>query len=173
VVNYDLPNIPESYVHRIGRTARAGAEGIAISFCDHEEMAFLRGIEKLIGLSLPVTDRRTAGGAPYRSGASNNGYAKKRPNGGRGQQQRAHGSGRGQQQRGDGPQQPRGNQQQPVGRNNDSKRRRGQQRPQYAPRPQQHQVNAAPSNDVAAPKDDMAGIAFMQRAPRRDTRTAR
>ncbi len=37
VVNYDLPNIPESYVHRIGRTARAGAEGVAISFCDHEE----------------------------------------------------------------------------------------------------------------------------------------
>ena len=39
VINYDLPNIPESYVHRIGRTARAGAEGIAISFCDHEERA--------------------------------------------------------------------------------------------------------------------------------------
>src|SRR4029453_13914214 len=47
VVNYDLPNIPESYVHRIGRTARAGAEGIAISFCDNEERAFLRDIEKL------------------------------------------------------------------------------------------------------------------------------
>ena len=41
VINYDLPNIPESYVHRIGRTARAGADGIAISFCDHEEGAFL------------------------------------------------------------------------------------------------------------------------------------
>ena len=37
VVNYDLPNIPETYVHRIGRTARAGADGMAISFCDHEE----------------------------------------------------------------------------------------------------------------------------------------
>ena len=37
VINFDLPNIPESYVHRIGRTARAGAEGIAISFCDHDE----------------------------------------------------------------------------------------------------------------------------------------
>ncbi len=42
VVNYDLPNIPESYVHRIGRTARAGAEGIAISFCVGEEAPFLR-----------------------------------------------------------------------------------------------------------------------------------
>ena len=59
VVNYDLPNIPESYVHRIGRTARAGAEGVAISFCDHEERAYLRDIERLIRMSIPVTDRRT------------------------------------------------------------------------------------------------------------------
>src|SRR5262249_22741430 len=59
VVNYDLPNIPESYVHRIGRTARAGADGIAISFCDHEERPFLRDIEKLIRLSIPATDRRS------------------------------------------------------------------------------------------------------------------
>jgi superfamily II DNA/RNA helicase len=58
VVNYDLPNIPESYVHRIGRTARAGADGIAISFCDGEERTFLRDIEKLIRMSIPATDRR-------------------------------------------------------------------------------------------------------------------
>ena len=58
VVNYDLPNIPESYVHRIGRTARAGLEGVATSFCDHEERAFLRDIEKLIQMAIPVTDRR-------------------------------------------------------------------------------------------------------------------
>jgi len=57
VINYDLPNIPESYVHRIGRTARAGAEGVAISFCDNEERAFLRDIEKLIQIKLDVTDR--------------------------------------------------------------------------------------------------------------------
>ncbi len=59
VVNFDLPNVPETYVHRIGRTARAGAEGIAISLCDGEEVAFLRDIEKLIRMSIPVTDRRT------------------------------------------------------------------------------------------------------------------
>ncbi|MET0923581.1 MAG: C-terminal helicase domain-containing protein, partial [Xanthobacteraceae bacterium] len=59
VVNYDLPNIPESYVHRIGRTARAGADGVAISFCDAEERAFLRDIEKLIRMSIPATDRRS------------------------------------------------------------------------------------------------------------------
>jgi ATP-dependent RNA helicase RhlE len=58
VVNFDLPNVPETYVHRIGRTARAGAEGVAISLCDGEEMAFLRDIEKLIRISIPVTDRR-------------------------------------------------------------------------------------------------------------------
>ena len=54
VVNYELPNIPESYVHRIGRTARAGAAGIAISFCNGEERAFLRDIEKLTRMSIPV-----------------------------------------------------------------------------------------------------------------------
>lgn len=54
VINYDLPNESESYVHRIGRTARAGASGIAISFCDVEEKAFLRDIEKLIGKKIEL-----------------------------------------------------------------------------------------------------------------------
>jgi ATP-dependent RNA helicase RhlE len=62
VVNFDLPEVPEAYVHRIGRTARAGAEGRAISLCDHEEKDLLRGIEKLTRLTLPKTDRRTQGG---------------------------------------------------------------------------------------------------------------
>jgi len=59
VVNFDLPNVPETYVHRIGRTARAGAEGVAISLCDGEEVAFLRDIEKLIRMTIPVSDKRT------------------------------------------------------------------------------------------------------------------
>ncbi|GAB6053276.1 DEAD/DEAH box helicase [Magnetospira thiophila] len=54
VINFELPNDPESYVHRIGRTARAGATGIAISFCDHEEHAYLRDIEKVIRQTVPV-----------------------------------------------------------------------------------------------------------------------
>jgi len=58
VVNFDLPNVPETYVHRIGRTARAGAGGVAISLCDAEEAPFLRDIEKLIRQSIPVTDSR-------------------------------------------------------------------------------------------------------------------
>ena len=55
VINFEIPNVPESYVHRIGRTARAGAEGIAISFCDAEEKEFVRDIEKLIKQEIPVT----------------------------------------------------------------------------------------------------------------------
>lgn len=54
VVNYDLPNIPESYVHRIGRTARAGNDGVAVSFCDVEERPYLKDIERLIGQKVPV-----------------------------------------------------------------------------------------------------------------------
>jgi ATP-dependent RNA helicase RhlE len=56
VINFDLPNVPESYVHRIGRTARAGHTGTAISFCDSTERAHLRGIEKLIRARLPVAE---------------------------------------------------------------------------------------------------------------------
>ncbi len=56
VVNFDLPNVPEAYVHRIGRTARAGQGGIAISFCDRNERPFLRDIEKLIRTRLQVEE---------------------------------------------------------------------------------------------------------------------
>ncbi len=54
VINYDLPNVPETYVHRIGRTGRAGLEGKAISFCDVEERPYLADIEKLIGLKIKI-----------------------------------------------------------------------------------------------------------------------
>jgi ATP-dependent RNA helicase RhlE len=54
VINYELPNIPESYVHRIGRTGRAGLSGKAIAFCEHEELAYLKDIQKLIGKQVPV-----------------------------------------------------------------------------------------------------------------------
>jgi len=56
VVNYEMSNIPETYVHRIGRTGRAGAKGTAFSFVDAEEKAFLRDVEKLIGKKIPVVD---------------------------------------------------------------------------------------------------------------------
>jgi len=63
VVNFDLPNEPESYVHRIGRTGRAGASGIALSFCSFDERPFLADIERLIRRHLPVAEDH-----PYRSG---------------------------------------------------------------------------------------------------------
>ncbi len=62
VINFDLPNEPESYVHRIGRTGRAGASGIALSFCSFEERPFLAGIERLIRKHIPVAEDH-----PYRS----------------------------------------------------------------------------------------------------------
>ncbi|WP_301230749.1 helicase-related protein, partial [Phocaeicola sartorii] len=54
VINYELPNISETYVHRIGRTGRAGHDGVAISFCESEELPYLKDIQKLIGLQIPV-----------------------------------------------------------------------------------------------------------------------
>ena len=54
VINFDLPNEPESYVHRIGRTARAGTDGSAVSFCDHEEVGYLKDIEKTIRQPIPA-----------------------------------------------------------------------------------------------------------------------
>ncbi|HWU42552.1 MAG TPA: C-terminal helicase domain-containing protein, partial [Bdellovibrio sp.] len=64
VINFELPHETESYVHRIGRTARAGAQGMAISLCDAEEKSFLFEIQKLIGKNIPVvTDQ------PYHSEA--------------------------------------------------------------------------------------------------------
>ncbi|MDH3237454.1 MAG: DEAD/DEAH box helicase [Deltaproteobacteria bacterium] len=62
VINFDLPNEPENYVHRIGRTGRAGATGIALSFCSFEERPFLAGIERLIRKHLPVAEAH-----PFRS----------------------------------------------------------------------------------------------------------
>ena len=64
VFNYDLPNEPESYVHRIGRTARAGREGVAIAFCDPEEVKLLKAIEKFIREKIPVDSDHAYCGVP-------------------------------------------------------------------------------------------------------------
>ena len=90
VINYELPNVPETYVHRIGRTGRAGASGIALSFCDAEELPFLKDIHKLIAKQIPVNEEhpypmspqsmvakaeaaKTAGGGGGRGGAPKRG----------------------------------------------------------------------------------------------------
>jgi ATP-dependent RNA helicase RhlE len=87
VVNYDLPTEPETYVHRIGRTARAGADGDAVSFCCAEDRDMLREIEKLIRKPIPVDDRhahhseaaRTATGAAARRPPQGGGHGGHRP----------------------------------------------------------------------------------------------
>jgi ATP-dependent RNA helicase RhlE len=60
VINFELPNEPESYVHRIGRTARAGAEGIALSLCDPSERPYLRAIERLMRTDVDIAEHRLA-----------------------------------------------------------------------------------------------------------------
>jgi len=92
VINYELPNIPETYVHRIGRTGRAGLNGIALSFCDQEEVEFLKDIHKLISKQIPVDDAH-----PYpmslKSVAAKPQEVSHKPHGGGGNQ--AHKRGRG------------------------------------------------------------------------------
>ncbi len=83
VINFEIPNIPESYVHRIGRTGRAGAAGIALSFCDAEERAFVRDIERTIRRKVPVDETH-----PFHSNAAERAPAPQQQNQrqGRGQQ---------------------------------------------------------------------------------------
>jgi len=157
VINYDLPNIPESYVHRIGRTARAGADGIAISFCDNEEVAFLRDIEKLIQIKLPVTERRTnprAEAAPHHrpQNAGRNGRNGNRRNG---QQQRRHGSGG----NGHHGQQQRRNE---HGHHGKPRRQDGAQHGQ----PRQNGENRHAPSTAASSPDNIGTVAFMQRPHR-------
>jgi ATP-dependent RNA helicase RhlE len=159
VFNYDLPNIPESYVHRIGRTARAGAEGIAISFCDHEERAFLRDIERLIRMTIPATDRRTGGRpAPQQAEARHEGRQEGRHenrNGGRphrgGHQQRGNGGGHGR-----------------PGHNGKRSQHGGNGGHGHQSRPQ-HARHAAPQQQATSGEPSEIGtVTFMQRsgAPR-------
>lgn len=95
VINFNLPNIPETYVHRIGRTGRAGLSGSAISFCEVEEIPYLKDIEKLIGKTIPVVEDNPypmlittppakvsgssskSGGSPKSAGSSNRGGSSK------------------------------------------------------------------------------------------------
>jgi ATP-dependent RNA helicase RhlE len=81
VINFDLPNIPETYVHRIGRTGRAGLSGIALSFCDAEEKEYLRDIFKLTMKQIPVVENHPfpmLNGASHEKPAAKNGHQKKR-----------------------------------------------------------------------------------------------
>ncbi|WP_300304523.1 DEAD/DEAH box helicase [Ferrovibrio sp.] len=85
VLNFELPNVPESYVHRIGRTARAGKDGMAISLCAQDERAYLRDIEKVTRQRIPFTDRRGDAKLAAATAAEPKGEARSH------QQQRPHG----------------------------------------------------------------------------------
>lgn len=103
VINYDLPNVPEQYVHRIGRTARAGAGGQAISFCAPDERAWLRDIEKLTKQPVSVIEHGLALPTP----GPNDPVPKPPPIGGRGQQRPQQARPQGQRPQGQRPQGPR------------------------------------------------------------------
>jgi ATP-dependent RNA helicase RhlE len=99
VINFDIPHEPESYVHRIGRTARAGAEGIALSFCDAGERGSLRDIERLIKRQLSVAGHRKAEPGEARAAAADDRASRPahgksrhgRPGNGHGKSAQAHG----------------------------------------------------------------------------------
>jgi superfamily II DNA/RNA helicase len=167
VVNYDLPNIAESYVHRIGRTARAGAAGVATSLCDHEERAYLRDIEKLIQMTIPSTDKRNnpqaSAPAQHHRPQQQNRNAR---NGNRrnGQQQRRHGGGTGHSGRNEHAHQGRsenGHQGKPRHNGQRQGQRQGQKRDnggnRHAPRP--------------SSPDNIGTVGFMQ-APSRPAQVA-
>jgi ATP-dependent RNA helicase RhlE len=98
VVNFELPNEPESYVHRIGRTARAGARGIALSFCDRDERSYLRDIERLTKQPLQVVADhpfRAAGGVATADSGDRSGGGPSRPGAAHGRRQWRGGAGGG------------------------------------------------------------------------------
>ncbi len=161
VINFDLPNIPESYVHRIGRTARAGADGIAISFCDAEERAYLRDIEKLIRIAIPATDQRSARHAePQRERPRQPRRKSRASRTARARSSSTAGNGRTQQ-----PSQPRSQQSAHPGRNDPSASRTAKaSRSQHQRNSQQHQQPAAPSRSGG--DGSIASVGFMRPAPR-------
>ncbi|HXO27054.1 MAG TPA: DEAD/DEAH box helicase [Thermoanaerobaculia bacterium] len=171
VVNYDLPNEPESYVHRIGRTARAGASGIAISLCDADEMPYLRSIEKLIRMSLPATDRRTG---PVRTAqpATPAGHNRSRP---KGQDRHRGGERQGQPRNG----QPRNAQRnaQRNGQPNSTRPNpnRGKPKPAHSGPARGHHARAGQPAVADQPINDISRVAFLNREiePRRNSEQRR
>jgi ATP-dependent RNA helicase RhlE len=193
VINFDMPNIPESYVHRIGRTARAGAEGIAISFVANDERAFLRDIERLTKISIPVTDRRlnpSIGEPKGNNKGENRGGRNGQPQG-RKRHRRGNNPHRGERPRNDqrphseGSERPQyngeRNQEQraehraPLPQHNGERKheQRGDNRgsrPQQNSKPEHRQRNNNRNNQTQPKADNggqLTGVAFMNRKPKR------
>ncbi|WP_084800999.1 DEAD/DEAH box helicase [Bradyrhizobium sp. Tv2a-2] len=178
VVNFDLPNVPETYVHRIGRTARAGREGTAISLvAGGEEMGYLRDIERLIRVALPREDRRTPGGQREAAPAPT---AAHRPGHGHG-----HGHGHGQNRGGRGGSQPHGHGHGP--RANEAaqvskgprRRRRGDaksgalQTNRQEPHREPHRASHGGNKSSGSNNMEGKGLAFLHREIRRNDQRKR
>jgi ATP-dependent RNA helicase RhlE len=175
VINFDMPNVPESYVHRIGRTARAGAEGIAISFVANDERAFLRDVERLTKISIPSTDRRLnpslgegKGGGENRGGRNNRQGPKRH--------RRGNNPHRGQrpQQNGEGSHEQRADNRAPRPQHNGERKHEGRpenrsQRPHQHSKPEhrQHNNNRNQTQPKAENGGQLTGVAFMDRKPKR------
>lgn len=146
VYNYDLPEVPDAYVHRIGRTARAGRDGIAIAFCAPDEAKLLRDIERLMGIDITVASGEppaNMNATPRR--ANGNGNNRNR-NGGQGRESNGRGEGRGDQNRSEhrgSHQERRPRPERPTSRNEDF---RGQRRGEVTP-------DLGPDNDLVATSD--------------------
>ena len=155
VINFDLPNVPETYVHRIGRTGRAGASGKALSFCDHEEKEYLRDITRLIKRDIPVVSDH-----PY---VMVGGPKKAEPEVREPRQPR--GPGRGQGQRTSG--RPQGE------RSGNSGGRDGQRRNDRGPREQRPAQAQGPRRDDRAGREQRPARTNAPRTERRDDRSGR
>jgi ATP-dependent RNA helicase RhlE len=177
VVNFDLPNIPETYVHRIGRTARAGAEGVAISLiAGAEEMGYLRDIERLIRITLPREDRRTPGSrdaAPatsQRPAQHRGGRSAPRAHTARAQDSRGHDS-RGHESRGH---ESRGHESAPGSKGPRRPRRGGGNN--AAPQPNRHE-QPRPAQQAGKSQggksEGIQGVAFLHRESRPNTQPNR
>ncbi|SHO65729.1 ATP-dependent RNA helicase RhlE [Pseudoxanthobacter soli DSM 19599] len=180
VVNYDLPNVPESYVHRIGRTGRAGASGIAISFCSNDERDDLKAIEKLIRQRVPLGDSNFAELKPDprpapgevetastgNGGGRNRGGQRQRGpqqpggfrNGGRGQ-------GQGRSDGGNRPPRREGGELQSAPAGERDGRRDGHS---GSARPNAGRPHGAGRSDGGRRADDLSGVRFLSRKPREE-----
>ena len=165
VVNHDVPNVPESYVHRIGRTARAGAAGIAVSLVANDERAYLRDIERLIKQSIPTTDRRSEAGMaePEGAGAASTKGQQNR-GGNRGGGGRPQGHGGGEHRQGGRPQRHGGGERRHGGQPQ-GEQPQGERRAHAGGRPH-HQGGERPA---ARADGDLKNAGFMQK-PRRGGR---
>jgi ATP-dependent RNA helicase RhlE len=175
VVNYDLPNIPETYVHRIGRTARAGADGVAISLCDRDEAEFLRDIEKLTRMAIPAT----GGWSPQRQGqppARQNGDERPSGRAPNNQHRRSDAPSR-QHARGDAPSNQHRRSDTPGKQHHRGDASSNQHRRSDAPGKQHHRGGAARKSDSHEPTNttpsSIAAVAFLQRNARPGHHTTR